>query len=138
MNALYVLVFLFCFLLTRAVAQENKPVAPISAEEETEILVAQKQSLQAKQNIDTAKQLAVEADQKLQGLAAKIYSSRKVTGAEYSLCDGPQLQECSDVKPGRIALRPVPKKKTEAQASSSGNNSPNVVNNQGKVEIKKK
>jgi hypothetical protein len=124
MKMLYALVLLFCILLVQAVTQdkkqETKPVAAISAEEEIGLLAAQKEQLTASQVLQTLLQRmpeyqrANDAQKKLQELASQVYSSRKITGEEYSLCDGPTLPECKDVAVGRIALRPVPKKFDDA------------------------
>ena len=121
MKILYAaIVFVFYVLLVRAVGQEAKTVSPISSDEEIALLAAQKEQLVASQALQAAEQKlpeyqkAIDAQKRLQELAMMVFSSRKIDGTQYSLCDGPMLPECKDVPIGRIALRPVPKKFDDA------------------------
>lgn len=107
-DGLVVAAVVVIFLLARMFAEEPKPVSPITPEEEIEIIAAERDQLRAEQALEAART-------RLRNLGSAVYSSRKIDGTQYSLCEGPQLPECSDVKPGRIALRPVPKKKQEAE-----------------------
>jgi hypothetical protein len=120
-DGILVALVMIVFLVAHAFGQESEPVVPISEKEEIEILAAQKESLQANQALQARQQQLPEfqranaADAHLRELANKVYSSRKIDGSQYTLCDGPTLPECKDVLAGRIALRPVPKKKEEAK-----------------------
>lgn len=108
MNRFYAAVLIACSIA--ASAQDKKPVAPITSEEEIAILAAQKERLQASLAVADANKRSSEAQNRLQDLARKVYEDRGIEGTAWSLCDGPQLPECSDVKPGRIALRQIKNK----------------------------
>lgn len=100
-------------------AKPPASVAPVSTDEEIQILSDEKEQLSAQQALNAVIQAlpqykrAMAANDQLQKDAMAIYSSRKVTNQQYALCDGPSQPGCEDVKQGRIALRPVPKTKPE-------------------------
>ena len=103
-------VFLAGFLW-RALGQEK--VKPITDAEKIAVLQAQKDALQAQAALQATPewQRFQAAQAGLQKAAQEIYSSRKITNAEYVLCDGPGAGECKDVKAGVLELKAVEKKK---------------------------
>jgi hypothetical protein len=117
MQILYGIVFLFCFLLARAVAQETKPIPPVTEKEEIHILYLQKLAMRSETALQEAmKKLpeyvaAQKAENDLQVAGKKLYEDRKLTQNDALLCDGPTPGACSDVPEGRIAFR----KKVEAK-----------------------
>ena len=100
-------------LLLEAMAQEKpKPsIQPVTDSEKIAILQAQKELLGAQSTLQaTAEyQRFVAAQAALQKAGQDVYTSRKITNAEYLLCDGPSAGPCSDVKKDEFALRPQPK-----------------------------
>lgn len=110
-----VIALLFTFAL---VAQETaKNVAELNSTEQLELRAAQVDWLQAQATKQAADRAENDAKTRLSELVNKVFTDRKISNADYILCDGPSqgITPCLGLKPHQLALKPQPKTKAEAK-----------------------
>lgn len=104
---------LFTFAL---LAQETaKNVAELTNAEQLELRGAQVDLLQAQTALQATAEYKQfqEAQKRFQDAVLQVYQERKISSADYVLCDGPQTPACVGLKPHQLALKPQPKTTAE-------------------------
>lgn len=105
---------LFTFAL---LAQETgKNVAPLTNAEQLELRGAQVDLLQAQATLQATAEYKQfqEAQKRFSDAVLQVYQERKISSAEYVLCDGPQSSPaCAGLKPHELALKAQPKQTAE-------------------------
>jgi hypothetical protein len=110
-DAVLVLTVIVLFLVCFKAWGEDKKTIQVSDKEKIAILQAQKEQLAASQALQNTAEYRrmVDAQTALQKLGTDVFTSRKITQAEYALCDGPSQGVCEKVAKGDIELVPQPK-----------------------------
>jgi hypothetical protein len=90
-------------------------IKPVTAEEEIGILAEEKELASATAEQQEGQRRVNESRDRLNKLGQAVLDSRHLTKEVAALCDGPSQGPCADVKPNRIALRPIPKAKVETK-----------------------
>ena len=108
----YLAIVLLLLIIARAYAQDKVP--PVTDAEKIQILTAERNLSQATDALKSTPQF--QAYMSAQGAVSKVgqavLDSRKITTANYTLCDGPAPVPCADVVKDEIVLRsnkPEPK-----------------------------
>jgi len=100
-----------CALLALAFSQETKPIPPVSEKEQTDFLKKHDKALQL--TSQPAYQSAVAAQNDLNTMIQKLYSDRKLTQQEATLCFGPGAGLCADVPEMTLEFKANPKPQPE-------------------------
>ena len=100
------LVFSICCLFGNVVAQDTKPITPITDKEQIEFLQAHDRWVQSSQK--------AAADQaNLQAIVDRIYVSRGIKQQDMVTCFGPSGPQCAGVPEFTLELKASPKPKAE-------------------------
>jgi hypothetical protein len=105
-----VALLLLSVLSVRSTAQQD--IKPLTADEKLSIRTPQNERTEALSKLDKqALAVYLDAEDRIQKAFDAIYSVRKISPKEYTLCEGPGLPMCKDAPAHDLSLVKVPEKK---------------------------
>ena len=93
------------------IAQSPTAPAPLTPDEKITLLRAENEALLAQQALQRTPEFAraQKASQDLTAAVQQAFLSRKITEADWALCDGPAQGACASVAQGEMTWKPQPK-----------------------------